>query len=284
MNSLSIVRTETPDPEDGNRLLRRVEDLLQGHFILELGLPLLLSVWDFHTFMYDLFSHTPYLDINSPVKGCAKTTLAAAIARLSKNGMLVVNPTGPSIFRTIDQERPTLVIDEAALQDSCLLTIANAGFSKMTGVVPRAFKDGVRKYNIFCPKVFASLNPLPETVMDRCIRIPMKGLRREDKDKIVPFSEKSVPEDLVGSIATWVAAHKNEIVRHYDQCRLDFLHARQEDIWRPLFSIIHILSPEREEEFRAIAIRLTAEKRENEEDRLVRLLRDVRTVFRESNR
>jgi len=32
--------------------------------------------------------------------------------------------------------------------------------------------------------------------MDRSIPIPMKGLRREDKSKIVPFSQKSVPEDF----------------------------------------------------------------------------------------
>src|ERR1700691_1503466 len=283
MNSAIAQITEPPAPENGNRLLARVEDLLQRHFILERGIPLLLSIWFFLTYMYEEFSHTPYLDINSPIKGCAKTTLAGAISRVSKNGILVVNPTGPSIFRTIDQEHPTLIIDEAALhRDSCLLTIADARCSRMSGMIPRVFGDGVRKYSCFCPKAFASLNPLPETVMDRCIRIPMKGLRREDKDKIVPFSEKSVPEDLVGSIAVWVTAHKDEIVRHYDQCRLDFLHARQEDIWRPLFSIIHILSPEREKEFRAIAIRLTAEKRENEEDRLVRLLRDVRIVFQMS--
>jgi len=194
--------------EDGARLLERVENLYQRHFIMEPGAPLLLSVWTFHTFMYEEFSHIPYLDINSPVKGCAKTTLSAAISQVSKNGMLVVNPTGPSIFRTIHQEKPTLIIDEAALhKDSSLLTIANAGFSRMSGVIPRVFKDRVQKFNIFCPKAFASLNPLPETVLDRSIPIRMKGLRKEDKDKITPFSQKSVPEDLVGSIAAWVAAH-----------------------------------------------------------------------------
>ena len=284
LNAMNAQAIEMLSLENRDRLLDRVEDFYRRHFILEPGVPLLLSVWTVHTFMFQEFGHTPYIDINSPVKGCAKTTLSAAISRISKNGMLVVNPTGPSIFRTIDQKQPTLVIDEAALQkDSLLLTIANAGFSRISGVVPRVFKDGVQMYNVFCPKVFASLNPLPETVMDRSIRIPMKGLRREDKDKIVPFSQHSVPEDLVGCIASCVVAHKDEIVRNYDQCRLDFLHARQEDIWRPLFSVIHILSPEREEEFRAIAIRLTAEKKEYEEDRLIKLLQGVRTVFLDSN-
>src|ERR1039458_7113390 len=119
--------------------------------------------------------------------------------------------------------------------------------------------------------------------MDRSIRIPMKGLRREDKDKSIPFSQNSVPEDLVGRIAAWVNGHKDEIVRHYNQCRLDFLHGRQEDLLRPLFSIIHILCPERAEEFRAIAIRLAAQKKEHEEDRPIKLLQDVRTVFRDSS-
>jgi|HubBroStandDraft_1064217.scaffolds.fasta_scaffold08932_6 hypothetical protein len=275
---------EIPSLENGDQLLRRVEDFYQRHFILEPGVPLLLSVWNVHTFMFEEFSHTPYLDINSPVKACAKTTLSAAISRVSKNGMLVVNPTGPSIFRTIEQERPTLIIDEAALQkDSSLLTIANAGFSRMTGMVPRVIKNRVVNFNTYCPKAFASLNPLPETVMDRSVPIPMKGLRREDKDKIVPFSQKSVPDDLVGCIAGWVAAHKEEIALYYEKCRLDFLHARQEDLWRPLFAIIHVQCQQREKEFRAIAIRLTTLKKENEEDRLIKLLQDVRVVFRDSN-
>ena len=283
MNSSGARRTETA-AEEGTRLLERVVSFFRRHFILEPGVPLLLSVWTLHTFMFEKFSHTPYLDINSPVKGCAKTTLSAAISQVSKNGLLVVNPTGPSIFRTIDKDQPTLIIDEATLhKDNSLLTIANAGFSRMSGVIPRVFKDRVQKFNIFCPKAFASLNLLPETVMDRSIRIPMKGLRKEDKDKIIPFSQNSVPADLVGSIAAWVTGHKEEIVRHYDQCRLDFLHARQEDIWRPLFSVIHVLCPEREEEFRAIAIRLTAQKKENEEDRPIKLLQDVRAVFRDSS-
>jgi hypothetical protein len=50
-----------------------------------------------------------------------------------------------------------------------------------------------------------------------------------------------------------------------------------------LFSIIRVLSPEREEEFRAIAIRLTAQKKEDEGDRRIRLLQDVRTVFHGGN-
>ena len=97
--------------------------------------------------------------------------------------MLVVNPTGPSIFRTIDQDRPTLIIDEAALQkdDSALNDRERRLF--MSGVIPRVFKDRVQKFNIFCPKAFASLNLLPETVMDRSIRIPMKGLRKEGARK-----------------------------------------------------------------------------------------------------
>ncbi len=281
MNLSSARRTETPTSEDGARLLERLQDFYKRHFILEPGLPLLLSIWNFHTFMYEEFSHTPYLDINSPVKGCAKTTLCAAISQVSKNGMLVVNPTGPSIFRTIEEYHPTLIIDEAALhRDNSLLTIANAGFSRLSGVIPRVFQDRVRKYTVYCPKVFASLSLLPETVIDRAIRIPMKGLRREDKDKIVPFAQNSVPEDLASSIAAWVDVHKDEIVRHYDGCRLDFVHSRQEDVWRPLFSIIHVLNQKLEHELRTIAIRLTAQKKESEEDRLIKLLQDVGTVFR----
>ena len=64
-------------------------------------------------------------------------------------------PTGPSVYRTVDREHPTLIIDEADdlfYRKSDLRAIVNAGWSRGTRI-PR---QG-RWYDPFCPKILGIL-------------------------------------------------------------------------------------------------------------------------------
>jgi hypothetical protein len=66
-----------------------------------------------------------------------------------------VEPTGPSVYRTVDREHPTLIIDEADdlfYRKSDLRAIVNAGWSRGTKI-PR---QG-RWYDPFCPKILGIL-------------------------------------------------------------------------------------------------------------------------------
>jgi hypothetical protein len=70
-----------------------------------------------------------------------------------------VEPTGPSVYRTVDREHPTLIIDEADdlfYRKSDLRAIVNAGWSRGTKI-PR---QG-RWYDPFCPKILGIL-PKPD--------------------------------------------------------------------------------------------------------------------------
>ena len=69
--------------------------------------------------------------------------------------MVEVEPTGPSVYRTVDREHPTLIIDEADdlfYRKSDLRAIVNAGWSRGTKI-PR---QG-RWYDPFCPKILGIL-------------------------------------------------------------------------------------------------------------------------------
>ena len=85
----------------------------------------------------------------------------------------------------------------------------------------------------------------------------------------------------MNAITTWVDAHKKQISKAYLKQNLDFLKDREADIWEPLFAIAAVAVPERLEELKQIAIRLSGEKTRMDVDdsQGLQLLADIRTLF-----
>jgi Protein of unknown function (DUF3631) len=252
---------------------------------LEEGLARVLSLWSLHTHMYKDFRITPYLWIHSPVRGCGKTTLCKVLHDLSAEAHYTVGISKAALYRIIEALAPTLVLEEAegTLNDRDMLALVNAGYSRATGTVVRAYRDGLRSYQVFCPKIISSIKPVPHTIVDRSIKIELQRL--QETESVVPLHEddESVGKDLLPEMHEWVSIHRGEIARTYrsPDLLIGFLHARQADIWRPLFAIATLLCPGRLAELQATALRLTDEKRryEQETSTELNLLRNCREVF-----
>ena len=266
----------------GADVLEKLESIYATHMKLEQGLGLVLAIWNLHTFMFNDFCVTPHLWIHSPAPGCGKTTLCKLVHDLSAKALHTVGISKAALYRIIDAREPTLIMDEAdgLMNDREMLALVNAGYSRATGTVPRAQGDGLRNYKVFCPKAFASIQPIPPTVVDRAIKIGLQRLM--EGDSVLPLHED---DECVGKsvVPMMQECHREEIVRAYrsPDLRIEFLHTRQADIWRPLFAIAHVLCPSRLEELRATAVRLTYEKKRYEQNTSseINLLRDCREVF-----
>jgi hypothetical protein len=271
--------------ETGGAFLQELERIYASHMKLSEGLPLVLALWNLYTLIYKDFRVSPYLWIHSPIRGCGKTTLCKLLHDLSANAHYTVGISKAALYWIIEAQAPTLIMDEAegVMNDREMLSLVNAGYSRANGTVLRRYKDGLRSYRVYCPKVIASIQPVPHTIVDRSIKIELQRLR--EGDSVVPLHEddESVGQDLLPAMREWVSEHRNEIVTAYRSpgTRLEFLHARQADIWRPLFASAHVLCPDRLEELQATALRLTDEKRrfEQETSPEINLLRDCREVF-----
>jgi hypothetical protein len=102
-----------------------------------------IALWVLHAWAKDAFDYTPYLHIHSPEKRCGKTLVLDLLGLLVPEPWPVVGPSEAVLFRAIDANEPTLLLDEVDTifkerdeKSEGLRGILNAGF-KRNGSVPR---------------------------------------------------------------------------------------------------------------------------------------------------
>jgi hypothetical protein len=135
-----------------------------------------IALWITHTWILDAFDYTPYLDIRSPEKRCGKTKLLDCLELLVGKPWRAVSPSEAVLYRKIESDQPTLLLDEVDTVFSGtknehkepLRALLNAGFERKAKV-PRCVGQGsnyrVQEFTVFCAKAFAGIGQLPDTVL-----------------------------------------------------------------------------------------------------------------------
>ena len=131
---------------------------------------------------------TPRLALMSPVRGCGKTTALALLALLTARGRKEDGITAAAIFRLVDREHCTLLLDEADNlgldHNGILRSVLNSGHRR-GGSLTRVIKDTPKKFSTFAPMAIAAIGALPLPIMHRSIVIHMsratRTLRRFDE-------------------------------------------------------------------------------------------------------
>jgi hypothetical protein len=141
-----------------------------------------VALWVLHTYVFHLFDTTPYLDISSASKRSGKSRLLEMLAMMCARSWKVVSPSEAVLFRKIDKDHPTLLIDEVDAtfgkdpqSTEGLRAILNAGY-EVGGSVPRCVGGNSTPYDfhVYCPKAFAGIGGLPDTVRDRSGHIELR--------------------------------------------------------------------------------------------------------------
>ena len=102
-----------PDVVNGRALVSDLVKTVQRFVVMSKDDALIVALWVLHSYVFEVFMCTPRLCITSPEKRCGKTTLLDVLSYLVNRPLPTANITGPAIFRTIEQARPTLLFDEA---------------------------------------------------------------------------------------------------------------------------------------------------------------------------
>jgi hypothetical protein len=285
-----------PEAVDGGLLLTELEEVVRRHVVLPKWAAETIALWILHTYAFELRDVSTYLGVESPEKRCGKTTLLSVLSELSNRAVALANISSPAVYRSIEEKRPTLLIDEADtfLQGNDQLRgILNSGYTRKTAFVvrvgPQKRVDGsslmvdgkaVRgnesqlvRFSCWCPKVMAAIGHLPETLADRCIVIRMQ--------RKTPGEECEKLRNLDGSIlrqkcSRFVLDNAKQVASARPAMPPE-LNDRAADVWEPLFALAEIAGGDWPEKARMASLGLTGLAQES--SLIVVLMKEIQNCF-----
>lgn len=238
----------------------RVVDRLSRHVVWKsLHHHKIVALWIMGTYFANIFTWYGYLYLTSPARRCGKSLLLELISLLSFNATpILTNPRPAYLYRTVDINFPTVVIDELSQfrgnggdDYTEILSLLNAG-AKSGSVVARMEKTGetfeAKYYHAHCPKALAGLISLPDTLSDRVLRVDMA--RKKAGENVERLNLRKVGNELAtlrDDLYLIGLSYDPDVTAAYDSETLDIpqdLDDRLRDILEPLFSIGAVIDAE----------------------------------------
>jgi len=278
-----------PESVDGIKLLDSLVQTLNRFAVFAPHAAAALALVVLETYAAEHFDAAPYVHLSSPEKRCGKSLVMRLLAKLCARAL----PAGPcsesAIFRAIAATTPTLLIDEVdsffAERDE-LRGILNVGNVRDDASVMRSeevTRDGKRtfeprRYSVFCPKVFAGIGKLADTLADRCIPIPMHRKRADEKRE--RFRRRDFDAGpLRQQCRRWAEDHAEALAASRPTLP-EQLNDRAADLWEPLLAVADAAGGHWPERARAAAVGLSGETENCTTGSLgALLLADIQTLF-----
>jgi Protein of unknown function (DUF3631) len=233
-------------------LLDDVRRFIRRFVVLDNAQADAITLWASHTHVFDAFTCTPYLAITSPEKRSGKTRLLEVLELLVRKPLPTANISDAALFRAIDSNKPTLLVDEVdgifgskSREREELRGLLCAGFRR--GAVAHRMggtnNTTLQTFQVYSPKAFAGIGDcLPDTILDRSIPIRLK--RRTRDEEVERFRLRDVQaegDELRDRLADWLEPNRD----HLAAARPDLpeeLDDRAQDVWEPLLAIADLAS------------------------------------------
>jgi len=220
----------------------------------------ILALFAYSTYFYQLFGVTPYLFLNAQ-KGSGKSLLASVLSKICFCCRYTVGTTEAALFRTISNCGGTIILDEMEnltsrekTADSLMASILKSGYSKNTGNTLRTNLEtkSIEEFSLFGPKIISNIYGLEDVVEDRCIRIPLKKYDASVTNKMMNFQvfENNYSDQLeeISSLACISAlVNYTEIYGKFVSIDLDMGSARNSQIMRPILTLASLAGQEYED-------------------------------------
>src|SRR6267142_2732614 len=145
-----------------------------------------IALWIIGTYCFPQFDAFPYLVITSATKRSGKTRLSELVGFTASNALPMTGLTGPTMFRLIDRDQPTIIFDEAERNNSegasLLREVINTGYRRGQ-VIARTLGSNIANFKTYSPKVFVLIGDVYDTLRDRSIVVEMQ--RATPKERFV---------------------------------------------------------------------------------------------------
>jgi hypothetical protein len=294
---VELINSAAPREKPGGDLTALLSDictLINRFLILAPAQVDTLALWVLHTWTFSVSDTTPYLSISSPEKRSGKTRIFEILELIVREPFKVDGTSSAALFHSIENDRPTLLLDEVDTTfkgdkevAQAIRQILNAG-SRRRGVIARMSGQGsnmeVKKYSVFSPKAFAGIGKktLPDTVLDRSIPIDVK--RKTNNEKTDKLSLRKIYDEvapLKARIKEWATYNEVAVGQAIDADPEvpETLSDRAADGWEPLIAIAELAGSSWGS--RAKHAATTLMKAEDDGSQGVALLRDIHRVFKE---
>lgn len=210
-----------------------------------------LSLWTMLTYAYPAWASFPYLSLGGPL-GSGKSTVCDVIERVAFKPTKSSSMTTSCLFRIIDTDGGTLILDESeSLKDKTpeaaeKRSILNGGYQD-TGRVHRSDTSGdtfiPKPYFAYSPKVIAGISSLPTTIASRSIRIMMF---KADKGSVKPRHRLNSKKELFRSLSDDLHAFALSYGHRFLDMAKDMslcgdLYGRDIEKWQPLLALAQVL-------------------------------------------
>lgn len=279
------------DPVDGAAILDELRAVLLQYLILPPSAAEAIALWIVHTYLWAAFDFTPYLLVTSPVRECGKSTLLDLLEHLAYRAKAIGGYTAAALYRSIERDRPTLLLDELDTRlrgDSgeAIRGVLNCGFQRGRNITICVGDDhDARDFPTYCPKVLAGIGRVWDTVTSRSIPIRLARASKEEIGQLRKVRGDRIETELLPfrrQILRW-ATDVEPLLADQEPTVPEELGARQADIWRPLLTIADLAGGDWPDQARAAA-RALHRVAEEEGDLGLLMLADVRQVFEDEQR
>lgn len=248
-----------------------------------------VALWVAHAHVLDAFESTPRLALLSPEPASGKTRTLEVVELLVPNPMHALSASPAPIFRSIEEDRPTLLFDEVdalfgrrGSDDGAedLRGLLNAGH-RTGATIPRCVgpRHDVRRFPVYAAAALAGLGDLPDTLMSRAVIIRMR--RRAPGEDVEPFRHRvAAPEGhhLRDQLADWGAGVLDDLHGAWPEMPPGVAD-RSADCWEPLLALADAAGGHWPQTARAACVELVKVTESREASLGIRLLADLRHVF-----
>ncbi|CAG6398530.1 DUF3631 domain-containing protein [Streptomyces cocklensis] len=248
-----------------------------------------ITLWIAASHLQPAWQHAPRLAIVAPTKACGKSRLLDVLHETVHAPFITVNSTPAAIFRSITEEPPTLLVDEAdtifgsvkvAEKNEEMRGLLNAGHqrNRPTTRVMGPEHKAVR-FPTFAMAAIAGIGDLPDTIMDRAVIIRMrKRLETEHVDDFRTRTDIPFLQAVRDRLADWLGPLLEEASELIPAMPV---RDRAADTWEPLVAVADLAGGAWPQRARTACRVMTEREKGNEQDRgaKVRILADLRGAF-----
>lgn len=219
-----------------------------------------LAVWIIGTYFFPVFQAYPYLIISGS-RGSGKTKVLDFLDCITFNSVKLANTSISAMFRIVDSNRCTVLIDEAETlrngeESRDFGRILNAGYKSNANVL-RTNPENlvVEEFNTYSPKAVASINRVDRVLGSRGIEINM--IKTGDKKKgnsIIRRDEDGwgMLRDRLRVVYLDLAVRVNQIYRNDDE--INQLSCRKNELWSPLLALSKVIGDDVFQKLKNIAL------------------------------